>query len=117
MLAEHLAGQPAPEVLLRPGAVHLVGAVDPVEEVGDPAGAALGQGDPQVGVGLEHPGPQQVGRRRLDVHGLQRDHHVGRRVDGGMDSRPDEPRWTDSTVPVSTQARHTGSQYSSWKLG
>jgi hypothetical protein len=35
----------------------------------------------------------------------------------GIDSRPDEPRWIDTTVPVSTQARHTGSQYPSWKLG
>jgi hypothetical protein len=35
----------------------------------------------------------------------------------GMVSRPDEPRWIDTTVPVSTHARHTGSQYSSWKLG
>ena len=35
----------------------------------------------------------------------------------GTDRRPDEPRWIDSTVPVSQHARHTGSQYSSWKLG
>ena len=35
----------------------------------------------------------------------------------GMDSRPDDPRWIDRTVPVSTHACHTGSQYSSWKLG
>ena len=35
----------------------------------------------------------------------------------GIDRRPEEPRWMESTVPVSQQARHTGSQYSSWKLG
>ena len=35
----------------------------------------------------------------------------------GIDSRPDEPRWTYITVSVSQQACHTGSQYSSWKLG
>ena len=28
----------------------------------------------------------------------------------GTDSRPDEPRWIDSTVAVSQQAFHTGSQ-------
>ncbi len=88
MLAEHLAGEAAAEVLLGPGVVHLVGAVDPVEEVGDPAGAALGQRDAQVGVGLDHPRPQQVGRRGLDVHRLQRDHHVGRRVDRGDRQAP-----------------------------
>ena len=32
---------------------------------------------------LEHPRPQQVGRRRLDVHRLERDHHVGRGVHRG----------------------------------
>ena len=35
----------------------------------------------------------------------------------GMESLPDDPRWTDSTVSVSQRARHNGSQYSSWKLG
>ena len=35
----------------------------------------------------------------------------------GIASRPDEPRWIDSTVPVSTQACHSGSQWSLWKLG
>ena len=35
----------------------------------------------------------------------------------GIESRPDEPRWIDSTVSVSQQACHTGSQYGSWKLG
>jgi hypothetical protein len=35
----------------------------------------------------------------------------------GMESRPDDPRWTESTVPVSQHAFQTGSQYSSWKLG
>ena len=117
VLAEHLAGEAAAEVLLRPGVVHLVGAVDAVEEVGDPPGAALGQGDAQVGIGLDHPRPQQVGRGRLDVHGLQRDHHVGRRVDGGDRQPARRPEVHRQDVPVSTQACHTGSQYSSWKLG
>ena len=32
-------------------------------------------------------------------------------------SWPDEPRWTFSTVSVSHNAFHSGSQYSLWKLG
>ena len=32
-------------------------------------------------------------------------------------SWPDEPRWIDSTVPVSHSACHSGSQWSLWKLG
>ena len=35
----------------------------------------------------------------------------------GTVSRPDEPRWTLSIVPVSDSARHSGSQCSLWKLG
>ncbi|OHV29527.1 hypothetical protein BBK14_17035 [Parafrankia soli] len=35
----------------------------------------------------------------------------------GIDSRPEDPRWIDSTVPVSQHAVQTGSQYSLWKLG
>ena len=45
VLAEHVARQPVAEVLSGPEVVHVVGAVEPVEEVGDPAGAALGQRD------------------------------------------------------------------------
>jgi hypothetical protein len=64
VLPEHLARQLVAEVLAGPEVVHVVGAVDAVEEVGDPAGAALGQGDAQVGELLEDPRPQQVGGRR-----------------------------------------------------
>ena len=32
-------------------------------------------------------------------------------------SWPDEPRWMDSTTPSSHKARHSGSQWSLWKLG
>jgi hypothetical protein len=35
----------------------------------------------------------------------------------GTAIRPDEPMCTDSTVPVSHSAFHSGFQYSSWKLG
>ena len=35
----------------------------------------------------------------------------------GMERRPEDPRWIESTVAVSQQAFHTGFQYSSWKLG
>ena len=31
----------------------------------------------------------------------------------GIERRPDDPRWIESTVPVSQQAFHTGFQYSS----
>jgi hypothetical protein len=55
VLAEHVAGHPVAEVLPCPGAVHVVGAVEPVEEVRDPAGAALGEGETDVGVLLENP--------------------------------------------------------------
>jgi hypothetical protein len=55
VLAEHLAGQPAPEVLQGPGVVHLEGPVDPVKEVGNPSGPPFGQGHPQIGEVLQHP--------------------------------------------------------------
>ena len=54
VLPEHLARETAPEVLQRPRGVHLEGAVDALEEVGDPPRAALGEGDAQVGVLLDH---------------------------------------------------------------
>ena len=107
VLPEHLAGEPAAEVLQRPGAVHLEGPVDPREEVGDPPGAAFGQGHPQVREVLEHPGPQQVGGGRLDVHRLERDHHVRRRVDG-RDGEPARRAEVDGRAPCpcrSTPAR------------
>ena len=118
VLAEHLAGQLAAEVLPRPGRVHLVGAVEPLEEVRDPAGAALGQGDLDVREVLDHAGTR-AGRRRPGTM------FIGCRViitSGGasaavMASWPEEPRWTFMIVPVSDSACHSGSQYSLWKLG
>ena len=54
VLAEHLARQLVAEVLAGPQAVHVVGAVEPLEEVGDPAGAAFGQREADVGELLDH---------------------------------------------------------------
>ena len=83
VLAEDLTRQTSAEVLQRPRAVHLEGAVDAIEEVRDPTGATLGQGDAHIRVRLQDPRPQQVGRGGLDVHRLKRDHHVGRAVGRG----------------------------------
>src|SRR5271167_222521 len=80
--AEHLAGQLGTEVLTGPQVMHLVRAVDPVGEVRDPAGAALGQGEAQVGELLDDARPEEIGRRGADVHRLQRDHHVNGSVVG-----------------------------------
>jgi two-component system nitrogen regulation sensor histidine kinase NtrY len=58
-------------------------AVEAVEEVGDPARAALGQRDADVGELLDDTTPEEVGCRGADVHRLQRDHHVDRGVGRG----------------------------------
>ena len=80
------------EVLARPRVVALVDPVDAVEEVRDPADAALGQRHPQVGELAQHRGPQEVGGGLHDVDGLQGDQHVDRRVRRGhhqLRGRPD----------------------------
>ncbi len=41
VFAEDVARQPVAEVLARPEVVHVIGPVDPFEEVGDPAGPSL----------------------------------------------------------------------------
>ncbi len=64
-------GTTVAEVLPGPEMVHVVGAIEPIEEVRDPTRTALGQRDANGGELLEHPGPQQVGRGRADVHRLQ----------------------------------------------
>ena len=71
--------------------VVLVHVVDPLEEVGHPADAALGEGDRQVGELAQHGRPQEVGRALHDVHRLQRDHRVDRCVaaTGGSRRRAD----------------------------
>ena len=55
VFAEHLRGQFSAEVLECPRRVHFERAVYPVEEVGDPTCAALGERDLQVGVVLHRP--------------------------------------------------------------
>ena len=56
VVAEHLRWHPAvAEVGAGPRVVHLEGSVEPVEEVGDPAGPAFRQRDLQCGELLEHP--------------------------------------------------------------
>ena len=92
VFAEDLAGQLAAEVLMGPRRVHLVGAVHPVQEVRDPAGAALAQGDLQGRVLLDGRRPQQVRSGLHDVHRLQGDHHIHRGVrrgDGQLARRSD----------------------------
>ncbi len=64
MLTEDIPGHSVAEVLSGPEVVHVIGSVEPVEpveEVGDPADAALGQCEADVGEPLEHSRPQQVG--------------------------------------------------------
>ena len=64
MLAKHLAGQLAAEVLPGPLVVHLVGAVHPVEEVGNPSGPSLGEGDANLGKVLITRDHKQSRKRR-----------------------------------------------------
>ena len=64
-------GQLVAEVLARPLVVVLVDVVDPLEEVRDPADAALGQGEAQVRELAQDRRPQQVGGRLHDVDRLQ----------------------------------------------
>jgi hypothetical protein len=54
VLAEHLARPFSAEVLARPRRVHVVGAVEALEEVRDPSGAALGERELDVGIVLDH---------------------------------------------------------------
>ena len=72
-----------PKSCPRPRRVHLVGAVRALEEVGNPTGPTLGQRDLEVGVLLDRLGPQQIRGGLHNVHRLQGDHHVHRRVRSG----------------------------------
>ena len=110
-------GQAPTEVLQRPGAVHLVGPVDPLEEVGDPPGAALGQGHPEAGNCLSTRDHSRSAAADWMFIGCSVIITSGGESTAGMERRPEDPRWIESTVPVSQHARQTGSQYSSWKLG
>ena len=62
VLVEDLARELVAEVLVRPRLVVLVGEVDAVEEVRDPADAALGERELQVGELAEDLRPDEVGR-------------------------------------------------------
>ncbi|MCY1531176.1 hypothetical protein D9M68_663940 [compost metagenome] len=66
VFAEHIARLLAAEVGVGPGLVMLVDEVRALEEVGDPADAALGQGDLQVRVTLQRFQVQPVGSRVHD---------------------------------------------------
>ena len=61
---------------------------------------------------LQHRRPHEVGRGLHDVHRLQRDHHVDRRVRRRDHDCDDEPMCRHTTVPSSLQARQNGSQWS-----
>ncbi len=83
VLHEHLARHLRAEVRAGPRLVHAVRVVEALEEVGDPPDATLGQRDGEVGELLEHRRVDEVGRALHDVHRLEHDHHVDRRVDRG----------------------------------
>ena len=76
VLVEHLARQLVAEVLAGPVVVALVVVIDSLEEVRDPADAALGQGDLEVRELAQHRRPDQVGGGLDDVHRRQGDQHV-----------------------------------------
>ena len=54
VLAEDISRRAIAEILPRPEVMHVVGAVDAIEEIGDPAGSAFGERDAHVGELLEH---------------------------------------------------------------
>ena len=80
VLVEDLARQPAAEVLAGPGVVAAVAVVDALEEVRDPADAALRQRDLEVRELPEDRRPDEVGRGLDDVDRGERDQAVDRRV-------------------------------------
>src|SRR3954454_3031717 len=84
VLAEDLARQLVAEVLSGPEVVELVRAVDALEEVGDPAGTPFRQRELDARELGEDLRPHDVGRALADDHGLQRHHHVDRRVGRGL---------------------------------
>ena len=114
VLAEHLARQLAAEVLTGPRAVHVVGAVEAVEEVRDPAGAALGERELDVGELLDHARPEDVGGRLQMFIGCSVIITSTGAFGAVTTSWPDEPRCTEMTMSWSTHAVQNGSQYSSW---
>jgi hypothetical protein len=83
VLLEDLTGLEPVKVLTGPDMVAVVDAIKPVEEVGDPSGAPLGEGHLQRRIVAEHPGPQKVGSRHADVHRLQAHHDVYGGIGGG----------------------------------
>src|ERR1035437_4239757 len=54
VLEEHLAGELVTKVLVSPGAVLGINAVDPLEEIGNPADAAFAEGDSERWVLSQH---------------------------------------------------------------
>ena len=109
---EDLARQLVAEVLTGPLAVVLVDVVDALEGVGDPADAALGEGEVQVLVLAQDRRPDQVGGRLHHVDGLQADHHVDRRLDRGHQDLRGRAQVHADDVPSSAHAVQKGSQCS-----
>jgi hypothetical protein len=75
---EDLARELVAEVLPGPLVVVLVDVVDALEGIGDPADAALGEGEVEVLVLAQNGRPHQVGGRLHHVDGLEADHDVDR---------------------------------------
>jgi len=109
-LPEHLRRPLAPEILPRPGRMHVKRAVDPLQEVRDP--------------------PRAPSLNAILISGkflITRDHNRSAAADwmfigcnviitsggesnAGIANFPDDPKCTDNTVAVSHNARHNGSQ-------
>src|ERR1700722_983061 len=83
VLSEDLARHPSTELLTSPEVVHLVGAVKSVQKVRNPPGSPFGQRYPDGGEDLEHPGPDEIRGSLTDVHRLEGDHDVHRRIRSG----------------------------------
>ena len=111
VLAEHLRGLLAFEVLARPRRMHLVGAVRSFEEVGDPArcrprtGATLRSG--YFLIGLDHNRSAAAWTMFIGCRVIITSIGASGAV---IASLPEEPMCTFITVSVSTNASHNGVQ-------
>ena len=61
----------------------LADVIGAFEEAGDPADAALGQGELQLGIAAEGLGPEKIRRAVHDADRRDGDHHVDRSIHRG----------------------------------